>query len=247
MSVYNDNSVPNKDESDATTPMPDGVDPYTTVRENAGKYYGAMKTFSEQEVAKHYAKAYTIIRPGLIVGPLDKSDRFTYWPVRIDRGGEVLSPDSPNDPTQVIDSRDLAEFMIRLAEQKVTGTFNACGNVMQFGDMLNTIKTAIGSNATFTWVPADFLNANGVRGWRHMPCWLPPTGPTGGFLRRSNAKAVAAGLTFRPLSLTAKDTLAWHKTRPEEEQKATLEGAIAGISPAREAEVLAAWKAKAKG
>ncbi|HTK55006.1 MAG TPA: NAD-dependent epimerase/dehydratase family protein [Gemmatimonadaceae bacterium] len=247
MSVYNDNSVPNKDESDATTPMPDGVDPYTTVRENAGKYYGAMKTFSEQEVAKHYAKAYTIIRPGLIVGPLDKSDRFTYWPVRIDRGGEVLSPDSPNDPTQVIDSRDLAEFMIRLAEQKVTGTFNACGNVMQIGDMFNTIKTAIGSNATFTWVPADFMTANGVRGWRDMPCWLPPTGPTGGFLRRSNAKAVAAGLTFRPLSLTAKDTLAWHKTRPEEEQKATLEGAIAGISPAREAEVLAAWKAKAKG
>jgi 2'-hydroxyisoflavone reductase len=164
--------------------------------------------------------------------------------VRIDRGGEVLSPDAPNDPTQIIDSRDLAEFMIRLAEQKVTGTFNACGNVMPIGDMLNGIKTAIGSNATFTWVPADFLNANGVRGWRHMPCWLPPTGPTGGFLRRSNAKAVAAGLTFRPLSLTAKDTLAWHKTRPEDEQKATLEGAIAGISPTKEAEVLAAWKAK---
>ena len=244
MSVYQDNSVPNKDESDATTPMPDGVDPYTTVRENAGKYYGALKTFSEQEVARHYGKAYTIIRPGLIVGPLDRSDRFTYWPVRIDRGGEVLAPDAPNDPTQIIDSRDLAEFMIRLAEQKVTGTFNACGNVMQIGDMLNGIKTAIGSNATFTWVPADFLNANGVRGWRHMTCWLPPTGPTAGFLRRSNAKAVAAGLTFRPLSVTAKDTLAWHKTRPEEEQKATLEGAIAGISPAREAEVLAAWKAK---
>ena len=244
MSVYQDNSVPNKDESDGTTPMPDGVDPYTTVRENAGKYYGALKTFSEQEVARHYGKAYTIIRPGLIVGPLDRSDRFTYWPVRIDRGGEVLAPDAPNDPTQIIDSRDLAEFMIRLAEQKVTGTFNACGNVMQIGDMLNGIKTAIGSNATFTWVPADFLNANGVRGWRHMTCWLPPTGPTAGFLRRSNAKAVAAGLTFRPLALTAKDTLAWHKTRPEEEQKATLEGAVAGISPTKEAEVLAAWKAK---
>src|SRR5689334_21977473 len=88
MSVYADNSVPDKDESDATTPMPEGVDPYTTVRENAGKYYGAMKTFSEQEVAKHYAKAYTIVRPGLIVGPLDPSVRFTYWPVRIDRRSE---------------------------------------------------------------------------------------------------------------------------------------------------------------
>ena len=244
MSVYKDNSVPNRDESDGLTPMPEGVDPYTTVREDAGKYYGALKTFSEQEVAKHYGKAYTIVRPGLIVGPLDRSDRFTYWPVRIDRGGEVLSPGTPNDPTQFIDSKDLAEFMIRLAEQKVTGAFNAVGNVMQIGDVFNGIKTAIGSNATFTWVPADFLTANGVRGWRHMPIWLPPTGPTAGFLRRSNAKAVAAGLTFRPLSLTAKDTLAWHKTRPEEEQKATLEGAVAGISPAKEAEVLAAWKAK---
>jgi 2'-hydroxyisoflavone reductase len=243
-SVYRDNSVPNKDESDGLTPMPEGVDPYTTVREDAGKYYGALKTFSEQEVAKHYGKSYTIVRPGLIVGPLDRSDRFTYWPVRIDRGGEVLSPGTPNDPTQFIDARDLAEFMIRLAEKKVTGTFNAVGPVMQIGDVFNGIKTAIGSNATFTWVPADFLSANGVRGWRHMPMWLPPTGPTAGFLRRSNAKAVAAGLTFRPLSLTARDTLAWHKTRPEAEQKATLEGAVAGISPEKEAEVLAAWKAR---
>ena len=244
MSVYPDNSVPDKDESDGLTPMPDGVDPYTTVRENAGKYYGALKTFSEQEVAKHYASAYTIVRPGLIVGPLDRSDRFTYWPVRIDRGGEVLSPGTPNDPTQFIDARDLAEFMIRLAERKTTGTFNTVGPVTPIGDVFNGIKTAIGSNATFTWVPADFLSANGVRGWRHMPMWLPPNGPTAGFLRRNNARAVAAGLTFRPLAVTAKDTLAWHKTRPEAEQKATLEGAVAGISPTREAEVLAAWKAK---
>ena len=246
MSVYRDNSVPNKDESDGLTPMPEGVDPYTTVREHAGQYYGALKTFSEQEVAKHYGKAYTIVRPGLIVGPLDRSDRFTYWPVRIDRGGEVLAPGTPNDPTQFIDSRDLAEFMVRLAEQKVTGTFNAVGNVTSMGATLNGIKSAIGANATFTFVPADFLTANGVRGWRHMPIWLPPNGPTAGFLRRSNAKAVAAGLTFRPLAMTAKDTLDWHKTRPEAEQKATVEGAVAGISPTKEAEVLAAWKASGR-
>ena len=245
MSVYRDNSVPNKDESDGLTPRPEGVDPYTTVREHGGQYYGALKTFSEQEVARHY-KTYTIVRPGLIVGPLDRSDRFTYWPVRIDRGGEVLAPGTPNDPTQFIDSRDLAEFMVRLAEQKVTGTFNAVGNVTTMGETLNGIKNAIGSNATFTWVPADFLTANGVRGWRHMPIWLPPTGPTAGFLRRSNAKAVAAGLTFRPLAMTAKDTLAWHKTRPEAEQQATLQGAVAGISPEKEAEVLAAWKASGR-
>jgi len=245
-SVYPDNSVPNADESAGLTPMPDGVDPYTLVREHAGQYYGALKTFSEGEVAKHYGKAFTIVRPGLIVGPLDRSDRFTYWPARIDRGGEVLAPGTPNDPSQIIDSRDLAEFMIRLAEKKVLGIYNAVGpeKPTTMAEVLYGIKAVTTAGASFTWVPNDFLTAQGVRGWRHMPIWLPPEGRTAGFLRRSNAKALAAGLTFRPLAMTAKDTLDWHKTRPEEEQKATLEGAVAGISPAKEAEVLAAWKAK---
>jgi 2'-hydroxyisoflavone reductase len=244
-SVYPDNSVPGADETAGLTPMPEGVDPYTTVREHAGQYYGALKSFAEGEVAKHY-KAYTIVRPGLIVGPLDRSDRFTYWPARIDRGGEVLSPGTPNDPAQFIDSRDLAEFMIRLAEGKVLGIFNAVGPAKPttMAETLYGIKAVTTAGASFTWVPADFLAANGVRGWRHMPIWLPPNGPTAGFLRRSNAKALAAGLTFRPLAVTAKDTLDWHKTRPETEQKATMEGAIAGIPPTKEAEVLAAWKAK---
>ena len=244
-SVYPDNSVPGADETAGLTPMPEGVDPYTTVREHAGQYYGALKSFAEGEVAKHY-KAYTIVRPGLIVGPLDRSDRFTYWPARIDRGGEVLAPGTPNDPAQFIDSRDLAEFMIRLVEGKVLGIFNAVGPAKPttMAETLYGIKAVTTAGASFTWVPADFLAANGVRGWRHMPIWLPPNGPTAGFLRRSNAKALAAGLTFRPLAVTAKDTLDWHKTRPEAEQKATMEGAIAGIPPTKEAEVLAAWKAK---
>lgn len=246
LSVYRDNSVPGADESDGTTPMPDGVDPYTTVREHAGQYYGAMKTFSEQEVAKHYGSNHTIVRPGLIVGPLDRSDRFTYWPARIDRGGEVLAPGTPDDPSQIIDSRDLAEFMIRLAENKTFGTFNAVGPAKPttMGEVLYGIKAVTTAGASFTWVPNDFLASHGVRGWRHMPIWLPPQGPTAGFLRRSNAKAVAAGLTFRPLADTAKATLDWHKTRPEAEQKAMMEGRIAGIPPEKEAEVLAAWKAR---
>ena len=244
ISVYRDNSVPGKDETDGTTPMPEGVDPYTTVREHAGQYYGALKTYSEQEVAKQYGNAHTIVRPGLIVGARDRSDRFVYWPARIDRGGEVLAPGTPNDPAQYIDSRDLAEFMVRLAEGKVFGTFNATGKTTTMGDTLTGIKNAIGSNATFTYVPAEFLQEQGVRGWRHMPIWLPPTGPTAGFLRRDVSKAIAAGLTFRPLADTAKVTLAWHKSRPEAEQKAMLEGAVAGIPASKEAEVLAAWKAK---
>lgn len=246
MSVYRDNSVPGMDESTDLTPMPADVDPYTTVREHAGRYYGALKTYAEQEVAKHYGNPRTIVRPGLIVGPLDRSDRFTYWPARIDRGGEVLAPGTPDDPSQFIDSRDLAEFMVRLAENRVYGTFNVVGPAKPttMAEVLHGIKAVTTAGASFTWVPADFLASQGVRGWRHMPIWLPPNGPTAGFLRRSNAKALAAGLTFRPFAVTAKDTLDWHKTRPEAEQKATLEGAIAGIPPEKEAEVLAAWKAR---
>ena len=128
------------------------------------------------------------------------------------------------------------------------GTYNACGPAkeMSIGTMLSGIKSAVGSDAKFTFAPADFLRANGVNGWRHMPVWMPPTGATAGFCRRSNAKALAKGLTFRPLAVTAKDTLAWHKTRPDAERKAMDEGAVAGISAAKEAEVLAAWHAKPK-
>lgn len=249
ISVYPDNSVPNADESAATTPMPAGVDPYTTVREHAGQYYGALKTFAEQEVARHYGQAHTIVRPGLIVGPLDRSDRFTYWPARIDRGGEVLAPGTPDDPAQYIDSRDLAEFMVHLAEQKVFGTFNATGPAKPttMAETLYGIKAVTTAGASFTWVPADFLATQGVRGWRHMPIWLPPMGPTAGFLRRNCAKAIAQGLTFRPLAVTAKDTLDWHKTRSEAELKAMADGAAAGISAQKEAEVLAAWKASRRG
>lgn len=244
ISVYPDNSHPGADESAGTTPMPSDVDPYTLVRENAGKYYGALKTFSEQEVARQYPGINTVIRPGLIVGPLDRSDRFTYWPARIDRGGDVMAPGTPNDPVQFIDSRDLAEWTIRMAEAREFGTFNATSPPMPMAEMLYGIKAVTTAGATFTWVSADFLASQQVRGWRHMPAWLPPTGDTAGFLRRSSTKAIAKGLTFRPLAVTAKDTLDWHKTRPEAEQKALADGTIAGISAARETEVLAAWRAR---
>ena len=113
--------------------------------------------------------------------------------------------------------------------------------------MLNGIKTAINSNATFTWVPWEFLKEQGVRPWRHMTVWQPPVGATAGYQRRSAAKAIAKGLTFRPLAVTAKDTLAWHKTRPEKEQLATLNGEIHGLPMTKETEVLAAWKARKAG
>lgn len=246
ISVYPDNSVPNADEDAPTTPMPVGVDPYTTVREHAGQYYGALKTFAEQEVARHYGMAHTMVRPGLIVGPLDRSDRFTYWPARIDRGGDVLAPGTPDDPAQYIDSRDLAEFMVRLAENRVFGTFNATGPARPttMAETLYGIKAVTTAGASFTWVPADFLASQEIRGWRHMPIWLPPQGATAGFLRRSISRALAQGLTFRPLAVTAKDTLDWHQTRSEAERKAMADGAVAGISAQRESEVLTAWNAR---
>jgi 2'-hydroxyisoflavone reductase len=244
-SVYASNAEPDADETAATLPLPEGLDPYAVPPERARTLYGPLKAHSEKEVARHYQGAHTIIRPGLIVGPLDRSDRFTYWPVRIDKGGEVLAPGTPDDPTQIIDARDLAEWTIRMAESRTFGTFNAPGPARPYGmlELLAGIKAVTVAGAQFTWVPADFLRAQGVNGWRHMPCWLPPTGNTAGFLRRSNARAVAAGLTFRPLAVTARDTLDWHKTRPEAERKAMDDGAVAGIPASKEAEVLAAWKA----
>ena len=233
------------DESDALAQLPAGIDPYAVPAAEARRNYGPLKALSETEVEKHYPGINTIIRPGLIVGPLDVSDRFTYWPYRIDKGGEVLAPGDGNDPVQIIDSRDLAEWTIRMAENRTFGTFNATGPTKPYtmSEMLTGIKTAINSNATFTWVPAKFLQEQKVRAWSNMPVWVADTPDNGAFSRRKIDKAIAAGLTFRPLAVTARETLAWNKTRPEAELQALAEGRRAGISARREAEVLAAWKA----
>ena len=248
VSVYQSDKNVWADESDPTTPRPADLDPYTLVAQNAGTYYAALKSYSEKEVEKHYPGINTIIRPGLIVGPLDRSDRFTYWPYRIDKGGEVLAPGDGNDPVQIIDSRDLAEWTIRMAENKTLGTYNGTGPVkpLTMAEMLYGIKAVTASDAEFTWVPADFLRAQRVRAWTNMPVWVPDGPENAAVSRRSIAKALAAGLTFRPLAVTAKDTLDWNKTRPAAELQALAEGRRAGIAAQREAEVLAAWKASAK-
>jgi 2'-hydroxyisoflavone reductase len=246
-SVYPDNSKPGADETDGTSPMPPDLDPYTLEPSARGRYYGPLKTFSENLVKETYPNNL-IIRPGLIVGPLDPSDRFTYWPVRIDKGGEVMAPGNPTDPVQFIDSRDLAEWTIRMIENKETGVYNASGpdKRLSIAEMLYGIKAVTTAGAQFTWVPADFLTAQQVRGWRHMPVWVSPTGKSVAFSDKSVAKAVAKGLTFRPLAVTAKDTLDWARTRPDADQQALAEGKVAGISAKREAEVLALWHAKQK-
>jgi 2'-hydroxyisoflavone reductase len=242
ISVYADNSKPGTDES-APLAKYNGPDAMKESRESiiASKYalYGPLKALSEQEAEKWFPKQTLVIRPGLIVGPRDETDRFTYWPVRIDRGGEVLAPGDPSDPVQFIDGRDLAEWTIRMVERRETGIYNATGpeKTLGVGAMLEGIKAANKSNANFTWVNTDFLETQKVAPWADMPVWVPPRGEEGGMGRISIQRALSKGLTFRPLAETARDTLAWFKSQPAERQ-AKLK---TGLSPEREAEVLAAW------
>lgn len=247
-STYSDQSIIGLNETSPVLSMPADLDPYTLDPQHARQYYGELKVRAEEEVRKTYPDMWTVIRPCLIVGPLDRTDRFTWWPARIDRGGEVLAPDTPNDPCQFIDARDLAEWTVRMAEMREFGVYNAIGpaHPLTIAEMLYGVKAITTAGAQFTWVPWEFLQEQKVRPWRDMPVWQPPVGRTAGYQRRDASKAIAKGLTFRPLAVTARDTLDWHKTRPAQEQAATLDGAINGIGLTREAAVLAAWRAKSR-
>lgn len=245
ISVYAANDTADADESAALAQYtgPDAMrETQDSVRANMA-LYGPLKARSEAEVRHWFGDTATVIRPGLIVGPGDETDRFTYWPARIARGGEVLAPGSGEDPVQFIDARDLAEWTIRMAEQRAFGTFNATGpaTMLRMRGMLEGIRGALKSDAQFIWAAADFFEAQNVSPWGDMPAWIPAEGDSAGFARRSNKKALAKGLNFRPLSATAVDTLAWFKAQPEERQ-AKLR---AGISPEREKELLALWNSRA--
>ena len=179
-----------------------------------------------------------IVRPGLIVGPGDRTDRFTYWPVRLDDGGEVLAPGNPDHANQVIDQRDLTEWIVRVAESGTTGDFNATGPAerLSMGSMLEQIGSAATNPYELTWIPEGFLEAQGVRPWQDLPAWIP-----GDPLMFVDVRdAVAAGLTFRRLGVTSRDTLEWDKARPAEERA----NRRFGWSREREREVLDAWRAE---
>jgi 2'-hydroxyisoflavone reductase len=247
ISVYAGNGDANADES-APTAKYEGKDAMAetqdSVRANMA-LYGPLKARSEEEVRKWFKDAATIIRPGLIVGPGDETDRFTYWPVRIARGGEVLAPGNGEDPVQFIDARDLAEWTIRMAERRAFGTFNATGPDYRLSTagMLHGIRATTTAGAQFTWVPADFLDAQKVAPWGDMPVWVPAAGDSAGFASRSIKRALDQGLTFRTLAATSADTLEWFKSQPAERQ-AKLK---AGLTAEREAEVLALWKKSKTG
>jgi 2'-hydroxyisoflavone reductase len=213
-----------------------------SVRASGGTLYGPLKALSEQQAEKHFPGATTIIRPGLIVGPGDDTDRFTYWPVRLARGGKTLAPGDGSDPVQFIDVRDLSEWIIRVAESRILGTFNATGPAtpLIMRDMLLTIARAINSKARLTWVSTDFLDSEQVSPWSDMPVWVPGTGDSAGFARRRIGKAQAAGLACRKLVDTAVDTLEWFTQQPAERQ-AMLKS---GISAEREAQLLQLWRSR---
>lgn len=206
--------------------------------------YGLAKALAEAEARAAFGDRTTIVRPGLIVGPDDDTDRFTYWPVRIERGGEILAPGDPdNDRVQVIDVRDLCEWAVRLCEDRTYGTFMGIGpeNGRSMAEFLYGIAAVTTAPLSWTWVPREFLATQQIRPYAEMPVWRPATDGFEGFARFDLSREVAAGLTFRSLADTALATLAYHHSR-DTERKATLR---AGATAEKERAVLAAWKNRA--
>lgn len=199
--------------------------------------YGHYKAICENIAHAAFPGRATIVRPGLIVGPGDRTNRFGYWPKRLDQGGEVLAPGNPEHANQIIDQRDLTEWVVRLAEDGTPGDFNGTGpgERLSMGSMLDQIGDATDTPHELTWVPESYLQEQGLNPWSDFPSWIP-----GDPLMFVDVSAsVAAGLTFRPLEVTARDTIAFEKSRSAEE----LEGRPFGITREREREVLDAWHA----
>lgn len=204
-------------------PVPDAMTPET---------YGALKAMCEAAVRDVHGEHALIVRPGLIVGPHDPTDRFTYWPYRISQGGTVLAPGRAGRRIQFIDARDLAAWMVKLLEREIGGTFNATGpaGTLTMGNLLESCITATRSGATLAWASEAFLQENGVAPWKEMPLWVPEK--DGGFLQVPIGKALGTGIRFRPLVETIANTLAWSRTRPADHEWK------AGITLERERELL---------
>jgi 2'-hydroxyisoflavone reductase len=233
--VYADRSILGQDETGAVG-MPG-------VSEDQWEGLGPLRAPSEREVQQAFPGRHTIVRPPVIVGPGDPSHRFSYRVTRVDRGGEVLAPGTPDDPTQFIDVRGVTQWMVRCLEEGVTGVYNATAPnpPLTMAQMLYGMRAVTDSAVRFTWLDARFLAEYGVRGFTELPLWFPATGPTAGFFRMNGDRAQASGLTIRPLAETASDVLLWWKAQPAE-RRARLGAAI---SAERETELLAAWHARA--
>ncbi len=232
INVYADAAVPGG--RPGVTPL---LDPIHTDEDisTGPEVYGAMKVGCEQLVAAG-ATSSMLVRPGLIVGPGDPSSRYSYWPERLADGGETLAGGAPGDVVQVIDVRDLAAWIVTAAEQRTTGAYDGVGPTMPAGDLLAQTAAGVGSDATLTWVPSDFLTEQGVEPWsgeQGLPLWLPRP-EYDGMLAHDPTPSVEAGLTTRPVAETAADTLAWLRDHPDVDRT--------GLTREREREVLSAWR-----
>jgi 2'-hydroxyisoflavone reductase len=205
--------------------------------------YGVMKALSEIEARKAFGEERAcVVRPGYIVGPLDSTHRGTYWPDRLTRGGEILVPGKKTDPVQQIDVRDLTEWIIHLLEAGAHGTFNATGpsSLLTMEEFVYGMRAATSSDVTWVWIQDyDFLVENGV--FYAIP-WILPVGNDLGSQTINIDRAKAAGLTFRPIALTAMETLEWYYSLPEEKRA----NPPMAIPPEKESEILAAWKARTR-
>lgn len=232
LSVYADLSEPGRIEDAPLEEVP-------TTEEVTAETYGGLKVGCERAVQRIFGEKALVIRPGLIVGPHDQSDRFTYWVTRVATGGEVLAAAPAERAVQVIDARDLAAWAVRMIEADGAGVFNAVGPAepLPMARLLGECRSVSGSDAHITWVDPAFLLDEGVTPWTELPLWAPPEDEFDGLGRTSNARAVRAGLTFRPLAATIADVLAWHSSRGP----VPLE---AGLSREREQELLRRWHAR---
>ena len=242
ISVYPNFATPMNEDSPVAK-MPD-----ETVEKIEGQTYGPLKALCEKAAQTAMPGRTTILRPGLIVGPDDNTDRFTYWPARAARGGEMIAPSSPSDGIQFIDARDLAVFTLDLLEQKTVGVYNVISPPSRFtiGRLIDASVSAANSlvkpepKPKPVWIPSDFLEAQNVSAWQDMPVWLPPTGENTAAAQTSASRALKAGLRISDIERTVRDTLAWHLGRPQSERMKLK----AGIAPEKEKAVLAAWESR---
>ena len=206
-----------------------------------GETYGPLKVLCEKVIAHCFAERHTIVRPGLIVGPCDPTDRFSYWPHRIAQGGPVLAPGNPKRPVQFIDVRDLAAWCVELAQAQTVATFDATGPAqpLTMGQLLASCKNISGSNAELVWMDDAFLLAREVAPWMELPLWIPEgEKDMAGFQRRNIDKALGSGLKIRALEDTLHSTLDWLVQRPADYVWR------AGMQTDKERELLAAWREK---
>ncbi|MGE7761186.1 SDR family oxidoreductase [Peribacillus sp. NPDC097895] len=248
ISAYKDPSKPGIDENgEVHTLSEKKVEEIThgTAGPIYGEYYGPLKSLSEKAAEKELPGKVLSIRAGQIVGPYDYTDRLPYWLKRIAEGGEILSPGRPGRPIQIIDVRDLAQWIIQMIEKSITGAFNAVGPnyTLTMGQLLEECKKVTRSGATFTWVSEKFLLENKVEPWGEMPLWIPEEfplpgakEPLNGFLAVDNKKAINNGLSFRPLSETLEDIWDWEKNRSGSAERKT------GIHRQHESDLLRLWK-----